>query len=216
MKVVIGMATTEERYEYAVKAIESLKGQCDSIHLHVNSLTNDKADNGKFVPLKLMHKQGEYADYFFSVDDDLIYPKNYVRDMIKAIDEHKCIVTYHGRKLVGTGKDYYKDHVAFSCLRDMDGTVRVDVAGTGCTAFSLKYFNPWLLSDEQDLRMADLVFSLQAAKEGKKIMCLKHSKNLFKYLDIPKELTIFERESKNPTRQNELADEIYRLNYESK
>jgi hypothetical protein len=57
--------------------------------------------------------------------------------------------------------------------------------------------------------MSDLVFGLEAAKFGKKIMHIGHSGNWIVQQPIEREKTIFGMESDNCTRQNEIADEIY-------
>lgn len=213
MKIALGIATTQERYEYARKAVNSLKGQADFIHLHVNSEQYDIADNGKFKGLQILYKQNDLPDYYLTVDDDLIYPRNYVKNVVKAIEQFNTIVTYHGRKLTGTNRDYYKGHVYFSCLQEVDDNVRVDVPGTGCTGFRVRDFNPYYLADDPQLYMSDLLFAREAAKQQKKITILKHPKTYFKYQDIPKDLTIYERFKDNCEAQNKLADEIYNLNY---
>ncbi len=62
-----------------------------------------------------------------------------------------------------------------------------------------------------DLKMSDLVFSLEAAKQGKRIMHLAHNKGFIKYQDIPVHQTIHGQLVNKCDRQGELADEIYRL-----
>ena len=104
MKVVVGMATMPGREQLVIKAVESLKPQCDHIHVYDNGKEEvDLTDNGKFRFLEL------YTEpvYYFSCDDDFIYPKDYVSRSIKAIERRKSIITYHGRKLVGKNKNYY-------------------------------------------------------------------------------------------------------------
>ena len=58
--------------------------------------------------------------------------------------------------------------------------------------------------------MSDLVFSLEAAKQGKQITLLKHTKGWLKDLRVPNRLSINFIERRN-TRQNELANKIYNV-----
>jgi hypothetical protein len=212
MNILIGMATTEERYKHAQRVIKNLSNQGASIHLQVNSEDIDYTDLGKYAGLYIAHQKNELPDIYLTCDDDIVYPKNYVKRMVEAIEEHKCIVTYHGRKLTGIGKDYYNSHIRFGCLNEVDDNVFIDVAGTGVTGFATEYFNPFYLLNEPQKCMADLVFSLAAAKQDKQIKLLKHAKNMFKDLKIKKELTIFEQfNGKETPEQNELADQIYTL-----
>jgi hypothetical protein len=91
---------------------------------------------------------------------------------------------------------------------------KIDAPGTGVTAFSTEYFHPKGLADSKDLRMSDLVFGLEAANQGKQIGVIHHEKGWIQ--NINNKETIFETENRNGIkRQNEIADEIFRLNYES-
>ena len=214
MRVVVGMATTAKRLMYAELAIKSLEDQVDEIHLWNNDTEDANLfDNGKFVGLDCEFEEC----YYFTCDDDIIYPPTYVQDMIKAIEFHKCIVTHHGRKLKGTGIDYYSQgmsgHYGYRCLSMIPRDTEIDVCGSGCTAFSTVDFNPLELYRSKDLMMADLVLSLEAAKQGKKIMVLSHDADYFRDLKVPKGLTIYEMQKENHSRQNEIADEIYKLKH---
>ena len=136
--------------------------------------------------------------------------------MVNAVKRYNKIITIHGRKLLGEGRDYYRGHKAFRCLGEEKQTQLIDVAGTGVTAFNTRYFNPTEIYKAKDLRMSDLVFSLEAAKQGKEIVMLAHPRGIVRDLKVPKRLTIHYNESKNCKRQNELADEIYRIKRSSK
>lgn len=212
MKVIGVMATYDKRAHTRVAAINSIRNQVDSLYVIDNSQQKvDRADNAKFVILDGI----ESHCYYFTLDDDLIYPPDYVKKTIEAIKKYGCIIAHHGRRLKGTGLNYYRGHQSFQCLNRIGEDVQIDVAGTGVTAFSTKYFHPEKLADSLDLRMSDLIFSLEAAKQGKKIGVVAHEAGWIKH--IPNKETIFDTENRNGIkRQNEIADEIYRLNYESR
>lgn len=208
MKIVVGMATTNARKEFAEQAIESLEAQVDIIYLYNNDeRVEDLTDNGKFHGLNFIE---EYC-YYFTCDDDIIYPPTYVKDMIAKIEEHKCIVTHHGRRLRGLNREYYRGHYGYRCLSFNPQDRLIDIAGTGVTAFKTDYFCPSQLSHANDKMMADCVFSLEATKQGKEIMVLAHKEGYFKDLQVPKELTIYEMQKDKAIRQREIADEIWRL-----
>jgi hypothetical protein len=71
--------------------------------------------------------------------------------------------------------------------------------------------------------MSDLVFSLEAVKQGKKIMVLAHDEDYFQDLEVPRLQTIGftqmaliaqnERFYGTKSRQSELANEIYKLKH---
>lgn len=208
--VVVGMATYDGpgRAKSLIHAINSLRGHGAKVFLYDNTTQKlNLTDNGKFFGLTKLYGT---PCYYFSADDDLIYPPTYIPDMIQKINEHKCIVTHHGRKLVREGANYYKGHKSFRCLGDVAADEVIDVPGTGVTAFDTSYFNPTEIWKSPDQKMSDLVFALEAAKQNKKIMVLKHSTGYFKHSEINLQHTIYHAEQGNK-RQTEIADEIIRI-----
>lgn len=207
MKKIIAIATFKGREKYLKKAVQSLVGQADEIRIYDNEKRFiDLTDNGKFY---FLHEYKEPI-YYFTCDDDLLYPPTYIQDMVEAIDRTGTIVTHHGRKLLGFDRSYYREHKAYQCLSSNTYEGLIDVAGTGVAGFRTDYFNPdiWASSDK---RMSDLVFSLEAARQGKKITLLKHEKGYIKYLNVPVNQTIHGQESRRETRQIEIANEIFRI-----
>jgi hypothetical protein len=207
MKVVIAIATFKGRESYLKKTLESLQGQADEIRIYDNEKRFiDLTDNGKFY---FLHEYKEPV-YYFTCDDDIIYPPTYVQDMIEAIERAGTIVTHHGRKLIGEGLSYYRGHKAYQCLRENHYEGSIDVSGTGVTAFRTDYFNPINIWASSDKRMSDLVFSLEASRKGKDITVLKHSGDYFRYQNVPANQTIHGTESRRETRQIEIANEIWK------
>ena len=207
--IVVGMATMKGREREVKKAIASLVNNTippDDIVLWDNAKNKDLTDNGKFY---VIEKYKNTPCTILLCDDDLIYPYDYIAKCLKEIERHQCIVSFHGRKLLGTGRNYYRQHKAFACLNHYPQTCEIDVPGTGCTAFNNSYFNPHQLHEAEDKRMSDLVFGLEAAKFGKKIMHIGHKGGWIQQQPIERSKTIFGMESNNCTRQNEIADEIY-------
>ena len=164
-------------------------------------------DNGKFCGLSEDYDN----EYYFTMDDDIVYPADYVSKTIEAIKTYGTIITYHGRILLGTHRDYYRGHKSFHCLGDQKGNHRIDVCGTGVTAFDTRYFHPKGLASSPNQKMSDIIFSLEASKQGKQIGCIAHKQGWI--TDIKHEETIHQTESRNCGVQNQLADEIYNLNY---
>lgn len=216
------IASYESRENYLLKTLESIKGQFDYVRIywngedtsflpdwvHVTNLDGDLTDLGKF---RFVTGYGGEDEYYFTLDDDLIYPKGYAFEMVQAIQEHGCIVTHHGRRLIGKGRKYYSGHVLTMCLQNSSRDHEIDVAGTGVMAFDTRYFKPLIWTDGRP-RMADLVFSELAALEGKRIVCLAHPHNYFTYQNPPN--TIHETEQHNQDRLIEVADKIYDLKNE--
>lgn len=209
--VVLGMATYngKGRAKSVQQAIASLKDQVDQIFLYDNEKEEiNLTDNGKFKGLTQLTE----PCYYFTADDDLLYPATYVEDMIAKIKEYNTIVTHHGRILTREGVPYYRGHQSFRCLNDIAKDELIDVPGTGVMAFDTSYFNPIDIWKAEDLKMSDLVFALEAAKNNKQIMVLKHKTGYIRHLDINLKDTIWATEQSN-TRQMELADMIFKIKH---
>lgn len=165
-------------------------------------------DNGKFHALDTLTE----PEYYFTCDDDLVYPPDYVSKTIEAIQKFGCIVTYHGRILEYVGVNYYEHHQCFHCMNTVPQNIIVDVAGTGVTAFDTRYFHPKGLSIDDRQRMSDLIFSLEVAKQNKRIGIISHHAGWLKHTKNKE--TIHQTESMKGTPiQNSIADEIFKIKY---
>lgn len=229
MKVSFNIATYQPRLNSLKQVVASLYDQVDIIRICFNELTlkqipdffkncdkvqiiipkDNLTDNGKFYSLDHLKED----EYYFTGDDDLIYSPEYVQTTLDNIHKYGCIVTYHGRRLKGLGLDYYYQHDTYRCLSGQSKDYLIDVPGTGVTAFNTAYFKPKGLAHAKDKRMSDLVLGLEAAKQGKTIGCCKHEYGFVRH--IQHEETIHQTESKKGNRrQNQIADEIFKLKHE--
>ena len=208
LKKICAIATMPGREIYLAETLKSLQPQFDEIHVYDNGKEDvDLTDNGKFFFLK------KYTQpiYYFTCDDDIIYPPTYAKDMINEIERTKSIVTIHGRKLGGKSNTYYFNplNICYHCAGDCPKREILDVCGTGVTAFRTDYFNPVDLYKSQDKRMADLVFSLEVVNQGKKIVLMPHSKEYIKVQNVPEENTIFGQQTRTKDkRQAEIQNQI--------
>lgn len=211
MKIVVGMATFRGRERCVQEAIDSLVNQVDEIVLYDNESNPDLTDNGKFYGLNIL----EEDCYYLSCDDDLIYPADYANRMVEAIERKGGIVSHHGRILLGQNRSYYTGHKTFHCLKYNNSEARIDVAGTGVSGWKTSEFNPKHLAFAKDKRMSDIIFSLEAARQRVPIHVLRHRGGYIKHsdkLDMAK--TIAAEDSLKQDRHIQLADEIWRLNYQ--
>lgn len=241
MKITANIATYPPRMHSLKQTVASIYDQVDEIRICFNEMNqwdvphyfkdlgnhkidiitpdDNLTDNGKFWELDQLKfkakvtdsKHADEHEYYFTMDDDLIYPHDYVEKTIEAIKTYGTIITYHGRILLGTKRDYYRGHKSFHCLGDQRGNHKIDVCGTGVTAFDTRYFHPKGLANHEHQKMSDIIFSLEAAKQEKSIGCIAHKQGWIK--DMKHEETIHMTESRNCGIQNILADEIYTLNY---
>lgn len=210
MKSIACIATYPPRKESLKLMLKSIEGQFDEVIVIDNGESKiDRKDNAKFVPLDYITE----PCYIHLLDDDILYPSNYREHSEQMVDLYG-IVTYHGRQLLGYGREYFKGHKWYRCFDNVPYDCIVDVCGTGVTSFRTDYFHPKGLADLSDKGMADIVFSLEAAKQKKVITLLNHKAGWIK--PIHNEETLYKTERRRGAkRQVELADEIFKLNHDS-
>ena len=154
----------------------SLKDQCDEVHIYDNSQQVNYTDNAKFHQLQHIPE----SCYFLPADDDIIYPNDYVERLKYFIDNYQSIISFHGRILKEPVNSYYKGHTIFDYRHELKTSKYVDVVGTGVLGFRTDYFNPVDLYKSEFKCMSDLVFSLEAKKQGKTLICAEHERGWLK------------------------------------
>lgn len=227
-KIIVNVASYR-RIESLVKTLESIIDQCDVLNVALNDfegglpsiLYNDKinlffTDNSLGDAFKFLNLE-KVNGYYFSIDDDLIYPPTYINDTIKKCKEYdnKKVVTYHGRNFSSFPiYSYYKSATErYSCLNNVNKDVKVQFGGTGVMCFHtslmkipLNYF--------QNPNMADVWVGKYCIENNIDVICLKHDEGYIKY--IPQKTTIYDLESKNDKLQtlvvNSIFDKTIKLN----
>lgn len=189
-KVIAGMATIFGRLESLKESIASLLPQVDKLYIRLNGYTeipncckhpkiiasidieNSLGDAGKFLNL---HETG----YLFFCDDDLIYPPDYVKQFIAAIEasNRKAIITIHGREFRSFPiKSYYHDNSnKISCLNTQLFQQYLHVPGTGVTAFHSSTIK-LSMSDFKRSNMADIWLGIVAQKNHVPVIAIAHRK----------------------------------------
>jgi len=74
-------------------------------------------------------------------------------------------------------KTYYRGHDIFDFKGAQLKDIFVDVAGTGVCGFRTDLFNPVDIYKSEYKCMSDLVFSLEAKRQNKKIICAARDHN---------------------------------------
>jgi hypothetical protein len=221
------------RLESLLKSVESVINQCDKINITLNSeikeipniLLNKKvnlifSDNSYGDSMKFFNLENENG-YFLTIDDDLIYPVNYVDYMInKCIEyENRKVITLHGRnfeKFPISG--YYKSATKkFHFSENVEKDTKVQFGGTGLMCFHTNLikipFNYFKAPN-----MADVWIGKYCMENKIDIICVKHSSNFVEY--IPQEETIYDTHSRKDTIQtlvvNSIFDKNIDLNFDKK
>lgn len=217
-----------ERPTGLIKTIESIFDQCDRINVALNSYksipvelydkkiaifvtNNDKGDAYKFI--QLSNSDG----YFFTVDDDIVYPRNYTKYMIDAVEKYnrKAIITLHGRKytrypitsMFETESKLY--HFNENVIED----AVVDIGGTGVMCFHTDLMK--LPLDHFEIpNMADIWVAKWAKENRIKIICASHSQGYVKAQPFD-EQSIYITAKSNDTVQTEIINSMLFSEYNS-
>lgn len=166
-----GMATLPERAGSRAMAVESLIGQVDRLII----TPGGAGDQEKFAAC------ADAPDVFLGVDDDLIYPPDYVQNILRWLHDYPdSIVSYHGW-VAGHGGEHVEN---FRCMEAVNSVIPVDVVGTGVCAFRVETIRP-RPDDFKGPNQADLWLAIKAQRENVPRVVLPHPERWFGYTEWP-------------------------------
>lgn len=214
-----GMATMPGRERSLTKAVASIAPQLDELRLHIN-------DYGRWKPVLLprnvtcsyseanlgdqekLLRIGENTEaWYFTCDDDLVFPPDYVETMIASAryglsGPKPVAVSAHGAQLCLPFHSYYKSRRVYHCTQGVcalgasPGNPRlrahgpiVDVIGTGCALF-----RPGLRLRREDYpspNMADVWTAIALARRGIMRRVVPHRANWIQLADPDNRETIW-------------------------
>jgi len=222
MNKIIYNIASYKRCDTLIKTIQSIYNQCDIINVALNDYDeipvelydkkinlfitdNDKGDAYKFY--KLTSSEG----YFFTVDDDLIYPENYSEYMISKIEQYnrKNIITIHGRSFKNYPiKGYYngKDTNVYHFKNTINEDTPVQFGGTGVMAFHTDLFKVGMDYFKYP-NMADIWIGKYAKENNITILCAKHKSKFV--IQQQYEESIYDSDVKKDDLQTILVNQSY-------
>ena len=170
--ITANIATYSGRVEYLPDVLDTLKNQTvklDKIRVFYNDYVPepepgveqhwngfDYTDRAKFIWLDEIRLTGKHEIYF-SCDDDIYYPPDYIETTLRGMKKYPgCYISYHGRKLAGLHRSYYRGHKWYHCLGEVKDDHFIDVPGTGVGAFDTRCFMPDVINYNQQ-KMVDLI-----------------------------------------------------------
>ncbi len=169
LPVVVSLCSIPERRELLRQTLASIGPQVDEIHLYLDRYAEvpdfvqashpnitirfsrdfpGLRDNGKFVPLL----GRDEPCYFFTADDDIYYPPDYVNALIKKIEHYGrlAVVGVHGVLIPENPTGYFSGFRRVHWfIRELEQDRLVNNLGTGTVAFhteglkglDYRYFN---------------------------------------------------------------------------
>lgn len=225
--VIAGMATMPSRLESFSQALNSILPQVDHLFLFLDRFEQpyvagdpkvtvitsqrfgDLRANGKLMGLNMAGPEA----YYFCVDDDIVYPPDYVSRMVSFLQENnnQVIATVHGSTLFSDFKRYYGDRNVLHRSAPLDTAARMHVGGTCSTAFftgSVQFdVRNW-----QTLNMVDLNFALEAKRAECPIIAIPRSDGWLRCLAELQEDSIFVQLRSDDSQQTELAKKLIATN----
>jgi hypothetical protein len=215
MKKSFNLATYPPRLGGLRDVINSIYNQADIIRVYLNEYTfipdfliDDKIevafglpnikDTGKFYWADTFR-----SEYYFTIDDDVIYPKNYADNLIECLERNNVsVATVHG-KIMSNKDKLPNTAIKHQLINDQDKDIKVNYLGTGASVFDLRkivitkdIFKTHGYTDEYlSVALMRLDVPIICARH-KQIKIIKYEKNLFSQRD------------------NELAESILNINWE--
>lgn len=191
MKTSANIATHAARSNSLRHTVDSLLPQVDEIRIYFNDCDIpiwaelnpkifpfkgiDITDNAKFYFLTM----SEPDEIYLTIDDDIIYPRDYVEITKRWLQKYP-VISYHGKRinLNSNYKEsyYYGGHYVYSFRSTTNTNQLVHIPGTGVMAIDLAKYQPpkHSLYQHPYQKMSDLVFAVQAAIDKQPIYTPVH------------------------------------------
>jgi hypothetical protein len=163
----------------------------------------DLGSNGKFFATD------KVEGYYFTLDDDIIYNKNYVNYLVDSIDKYKrkAIVGLHGSIFKNNAIDFYKDRFKWNFQSENDTDRIVNLLGTGVLAYHTSTLSI-NISDFTVKNKSDVQFCVICKKKNIPFICLKRDAlYCLDQMDKDYHLTLCHQNAKNHSLENFLLKE---------
>ncbi len=208
-----GMATVPGRENQLKKTISSIEPYMDHLYLYLNGYSkvpdwisghekitpflssaenSDMGDAGKFFGL---NKISDKDYYYFTLDDDMLYPPDYTWKMVEKIELHNRLVIAGcgGYTMKEQVNQFYTDRKAswhISTNNTQDRPVHIlhtALTAWHCSAIDFKY------EDCEKPNMGDIWLAIAAQKQEVPMILIERPANWAKPLPMPVAETIYGR-----------------------
>ncbi|MGY4877583.1 glycosyltransferase family A protein [Vreelandella aquamarina] len=196
--VIVGcMCTIPSRIDVFIKAFESIINQVDRLYIYpdkysskdslpscvlenkkVRILSTEKfpglGAGGKFLPLFSGEIDNVDNVLYFTFDDDIRYPPEYVHCLSKKLKENHflSVVGVHGTLLKEKFKNYKEDRVLYHFKKMLDSDKYVDVIGSGTSAFRASLLYGKFLKEDVYPHMVDISLAKVCRRNNIPVQCI--------------------------------------------
>ncbi len=235
MKVHIALATHKARIESLKQSFPTIYSPKYQYHVYLNDIEKESvpeclkannvklyygltrkegnlADQGKFFPLKYKSVEG----YYLTIDDDILYPPDYVENMIENIDKYnrQVIVAHHGRSTMHNPitSYYFGRFTKARFFAEVTEDRLIQFPGTGLTGFHTDTVKFNVLQEFGKKYMSDIWIAYYAVKNGIPVIKLKHNRNWLKQVQYYCQNTgIHKEQPHNEEEQIRIANEVVEM-----
>ena len=177
------MATMPHRIESLSRTVESILSQVDQLCVYLNGHTElpdclkhpkittawgkDLGAAGKFF-FTSRFKEGCYL----TIDDDILYPPNYVERMASRVMGSDIVACVYSRTFkIANPTQYFEDSTETMLYDALESDHTAHVPGTGTAAFDLSRFAP-SIEDIIEPNSADLMLALICKQKGISVVAI--------------------------------------------
>lgn len=213
-EVFVGIAAIPEREKALEETIKSLINQVDRIGVYLNNWDHPILPaylNHKKIEIMTSQKNGDYGDagkfywvdnfkgYYFTCDDDIVYPKDYISRTISAIKKYnnKAVIGFHGSIIKDDFETYYdpKYRQVLSFATERANDTPVHILGTGTIGFNTDTIKV-SFADFLEPNMADIWFAKLGQEQEVAFIVQKHKKGEMISIESVQDTSI-NKDSKN-------------------
>ena len=203
-KITALITTIPSRKDVVLRVIDSIYDQVDEIRIVFNGY-KDMPDwvfyenlprwpHGGPKIISYLDPSNQYTDcakwqyvpengYVFSIDDDILYPHDYVSRMINKIEQYKrkAVVTVHGSFFQLPFIGFKESKRSFHFILEHPRDTRVPMIGTGTLAFHTDTIKP-KFEDFISPSRSDIWFSALCLENNIPMICVERQKEWLKPL----------------------------------
>jgi hypothetical protein len=202
--ITASMSTIAWREPGLARAVASVLPQVDCLNVFLQGyavvpdyLRNDKISIVRDISASASARLGASAKfhwlwhgavaegYHFTVDDDIVYPADYVDRCIRKIDEHdrRVVVGFHGLTYPERMVRYFKDRRAWPYDHGCDSDRFVHALGTGTASFHTSALR-LVREDFAQPNSCDLYLGIACQRQRVPMLCLERKTGYLKPLPL--------------------------------
>ncbi len=178
--VTIGLASFPARVDHLRHCVDSLYGQCDYLCVYLNNYSEVPyfLQRPKILPYlgtnyrdlnangKIFFVDWAKDGYYFTADDDFVYPSNYISHMKSRIETYgrRCAATVHGSIFPESFGWYYERTAMYQYQGPLAADRFVHLPGTGSFGFHKSTFKAEVVNFLPRV-MVDLSFAILCKRQ---------------------------------------------------